>query len=60
VPWSRIRKRETFKRVTRWEAEPGEKRIRHPEEKIADTAKLGLGVMLLMGGIYIGKKILRK
>ena len=56
----RILLRESFKQVTRCEVEKGERRIQHPEEKLADTAKLGLGVMLLMGGLYIGKKIFRK
>jgi hypothetical protein len=31
-----------------------------PQDKGADTAKLGLGFMALMGALYIGKKILRK
>ena len=57
---SRILSRPSFQAVTRCVAERGERRIHHPEDKMADTARLGLGLMILMGGIYVGKKIFRK
>jgi hypothetical protein len=61
VWFGRILKRESFKEVTRCEAEGGERRLHHPQDKgAADTARLGLGFVLLMGALYVGKKILRK
>jgi hypothetical protein len=61
VWFGRILKRESFKEVTRCEAEGGERRLHHPQDKgAADAARLGLGFVLLMGALYVGKKILRK
>ena len=55
-----IIKRPSFKAVTRCGEQLGEQHIQHPEDTTAQTSKYGLGLMMIMGGLYIGKKIFRK
>ena len=56
----RIKKRPSFCRVTRWSEETREIILKTTEDKFVENAKLGVGMMLLMGGLYVGKKIFAK
>lgn len=56
----RIKKRPSFCRVTRWSEETREIILKTTEDKFVENAKVGVGMMLLMGGLYVGKKIFAK
>jgi len=58
--YSRIRQRGSFVSLTRLETEVGERKIKDDEDNFVDNARMGIGLMLVMGGVYLGKKLLRR
>eukprot|EP00088_Acartia_fossae_P004114 TRINITY_DN11752_c0_g1_i5.p1 TRINITY_DN11752_c0_g1~~TRINITY_DN11752_c0_g1_i5.p1 ORF type:complete len:313 (-),score=53.53 TRINITY_DN11752_c0_g1_i5:126-1064(-) len=59
--YDRIRERPTIKNVTQWDVTASLVNvIKSDEDVFADQAKMGLGVMALLGGLYLGKKFLKK
>lgn len=61
VFYQRIRNRPAFARVTKWKENDGQElKLKQPEDAIVDQAKVGLGVGLVLGGLYLVKKLLRK
>ena len=50
-----------MKTVTQWEVTASLVNvIKSDEDVFADQAKMGLGVMALLGGLYLGKKFFKK
>jgi len=58
--YNRIRERSSFRSITLWDKKTSELVIKSEEDKFADNAKIGIGIMAALGAIFIGKKILRK
>jgi hypothetical protein len=46
--------------VTKWDTETSVNVIKSSEDMFADNAKWSLGVMAALGGLYLGKKFLKK
>ena len=56
----RIRERASFKTITKWNTETSENVIKSEEDVFAENAKWSLGIMAALGGLYLGKKFLKK
>jgi len=55
-----IRTRPAFLRVTRWREETGVRVVKSEADKVADSAKLGIGAAAVVGGLFLVKKLLGK
>jgi len=58
--YRRIRDRSSFRSITLWDKNSSELVIKSEEDKFADNAKIGIGILAALGGLFIGKKILKK
>jgi len=58
--YERIRERPSFKIITKWNTETSENIIKSDEDVFAENAKWSLGIMAALGGLYLGKKFLKK
>jgi len=58
--YNRMKLRSSFQSVTDCDTEKEELVLKTDDDVFVDNARLGLGAVLLISGLYIGKKLLRK
>jgi len=60
VYYERVKQRKEFEFVTQCQKETGEKRILSEEDRFANNARMGIGVALIAGGLFLGRKLLKR
>jgi len=60
VYYDRVRRRDKFSSTTRCLTELTEFRVVSEEDAFVDRARMGIGISLVLGGLYLGKKLFKR